>query len=365
MAGLVEPKRRTRLGPVGWLVVVLVCAGLLGGTVYHFDPFHKAADTTPAPPPIPVTAVTATTSKVQDQLTLVGSLIASQKITISPYASGHVTEILVPDGASVAAGTPLYQLDDRTAQAELALADGKLALQTAKLQRDRSLQRDGFMAQVSVGSTAADVAEAEVDRRMKHVSLDLLTIKAPFAGELGQHKVALGQYVSPGDAMVDLVDQDSIAADFRVPERRLADVRDGAGITFQSEALGEQTFAGKVSFVGSAIDPATRTFAVVAALDNTDRALRPGLFGRVELAIGPPREAIVLPESTLIAQLAGASVYKVVDGRAKLTRVETGTRTPMGVEITKGLVAGDQVVASGQFRLRDGDAVAVEKADGP
>jgi RND family efflux transporter MFP subunit len=356
------PERRSRLGLAGWLTIIVVCAGLLAGAAYRFNPFHKATNAPPPAPPIAVTAVMAATSKVQDQLTFVGSLIASQRITISPYTSGHVTEILVPDGASVVAGSPLYRLDDRTARAELALADGKLALKAAKLERDRSLQRDGFLAQVSLGSTAADVAEAEVDRGVKHVNLDLLTIKAPFAGEIGRHKVTLGQYVSPGDAMVDLVAQDSIAVDFHVPERRLAQVRQGAAIGFQSDALGDKAFAGAVSFIAGTVDPKTRTFAVLATIDNKDRVLRPGLFGRVDLAVGAPREAIVLPESALIQQLTGASVYRVVDGRAKLTPVETGTRTAAGVEITQGLAAGDQVIASGQFRLREGNAVSVLKA---
>lgn len=359
------PERRRRLGAFGWLTIIVICAGLLAGAFYRFNPLHQNTSTVVTPPPVAVTAVTAALATVQDQLTFIGSLIASQRITISPYTSGHVIEILVPDGASVAAGTPLYRLDDRTAQAELALADGKVALKAAKLERDRSLQRDGFLAQVSLGSSAADVAEAEVDRRVKHVNLDLLTIKAPFAGEIGRHKVALGQYVSPGDAMVDLVDQDSIAVDFHVPERRLAQVHPGAGITFASDALGDQTFEGIVAYIASTVDPATRSFAVVGTMPNTQRILRPGLFGRIDLAVGSPRQAIVLPESALIQQLTGTSVYKVVDGRAKLTPVETGTRTASGVEITQGLAAGEQVIASGQFRLRDGDAVSVLKAGEP
>ena len=357
------PRRRSRLGLAGWLTIVVICAGLLGGAFYRFNPLHKATVTPPPAPPVTVTAVTAATAKVQDQQTFVGSLIASQRITISPYSSGHVTEILVPDGASVTTGTPLYRLDDRTAQAELALADGKLALKAAKLERDRSLERDGFLAQVSLGSTAADLAEAEVDRRVKHVNLDLLTIKAPFDGEIGRHKVTVGQYVSPGDAMVDLVAPDSLAVDFHVPERRLAQVREGAAISFQSDALGDRTFTGAVSFIAGAADPTTRTFSVLATVDNKDLALRPGLFGRVDLAVGEPREAIVLPESALVQQLTGASVYRVVDDRAKLTPVKTGTRAAAGVEITQGLAAGDRVVSSGQFRLREGDQVSVQKAD--
>ena len=357
-------QRHGGLSAASWTVVVLICAGLLAGAFYRFNPFEHAPVATRTAPPVAVTAVTAATSTVQDRLTFTGSLTAPQRITISPYTSGHVTEILVPDGASVTAGTPLYRLDDRTAKAELALAEGKLALNSAKLQRDRTLQREGFLAQVSLGSSAADVAEAEIDAKVKRVNLDLLTIKAPFAGELGRHKVALGQYVAPGDAMVDLVDHATVTVDFHVPERQLAQVSPGAAVTFQSDATGDREFTGAVSFISAIVDPAARSFTVLATLPNPDRALRAGLFGRVGLATGAPREALVLPGSALVQQLTGASVYTVSNGKARLTPVEIGTHTGSGVEITKGLAAGDQVIASGQFRLRDGDAVAVVKDGG-
>ena len=128
------------------------------------------------------------------------------------------------------------------------------------------------MAQVSLGSTAADVVEAEIDRRVKHVNLDLLTIKAPFAGGLGRHKVTLGQNVSPGDAMVDLVDQASIAVDFHVPERRLAQVRQGAAISFQSDASGDQALP-------------VRSRSLQATVDPSDAQLR-GAWPRSTIRIG-------------------------------------------------------------------------------
>ena len=352
--------RPRRLSWTGWLVVVLVCAALAGAGLYRFDPLGRApAAPAAAPPPVAVTAAPAARMAVQDELTFVASLAAPRRITISPYTSGHVTQILKADGAAVAAGEPLFRLDDRTAQAELALAQGKVDVARAKLQRDRTLQREGFLAEVSLSASGADLSEAEVDLRLKQLSLELLTIKAPFAGRLEQHQVAPGQNVTPGTALVDLIDPDHVAADFQVPERQLAQVREGARVSFGSVAS-PATFTGQVVFVSTVIDPDTRSFAVRAVLDDPEHQLRPGLFGRLRLATGPPREAIVVPEAALIQQLTGAAVYLVADGRAKLVQVETGQRVPAGVELTQGVGVDDQVVTSGQFRLRDGDAVLVQ-----
>ena len=354
------PEGRRRLSWTGWLIVILVCAGIAGAAVYHFDPFHRATAPAVVPaPPVTVGAARAVRKQVQDELAFVASLVALQKITISPYTSGHLTRIMQPDGASVKAGDPLFLLDDRTAQAELALAKGKVESATAKLQRDRTLQREGFLAQVSLSATGADLVEAEVDLRLKQLSLDLLTIKAPFAGRLERHQVALGQYVTPGTALVELVDPDRIAAEFQVPERLLPSVRMGAKVGFQTGAS-DQSLQGEVVFVSTVVDAASRSFVVRAALDDPGHVLRPGMFGRLRLAVGDPRDAVVVPESALIQQLTGAAVYIVLDGKAKLVQVVAGTAGPAGVEVTSGVAENDEVVTSGQFRIRSGDAVTVE-----
>jgi membrane fusion protein (multidrug efflux system) len=358
-------ERRLRLSWKGWLFIVLLCLSIAGAAFYRFDPLRPSAATTPVvAAPVAVTAAEARTQTVQPELTFVASLTALRRITISPYTSGHIVEILVPDGAEVTAGQAIYRLDDRSAQAELALARGRVEQNRAKLERDRTLQREGFLAQVSLATSRADLAEAEVDVQLKQLNLDLLTIKAPFTGRLERHQVALGQYVTPGTAMIDLVDPGEVAADFHVPERQLAQVRAGAAVTFSSGAA-SQSFPGTVSFISSVIDPETRSFAVRARLDGPGERLLPGLFGSLALATGTPREAVVVPEPALVQQLTSVDVYKVVDGKAQLVPVETGIRGPAGVEITHGLSAGDTVVTSGQFRLRDGDAVALQTASDP
>ncbi len=354
------PERRPRrLSWVGWLVVVLVSATIVGAAIYRFDPFSRTIAATAPAMPVAVTAASVEHARIQDEQAFVASLAALRRITISPYTSGHVTQILKPDGARVEAGEPLFRLDDRTAQAEVALAQGRVDQNKAKLQRDRTLQKEGFLAQVSLGATSADLAEAEVDLRLKQLNLDLLTIKAPFAGRLERHQVALGQYVTPGTAMVDLVDPSHVAADIEVPERQLALVRNGASVTFESNAS-KQTFKGEVTFISSVIDADTRSFDVRATLDDPGEQLRPGQFGSLRLTTGAPRQVLVLPDAALIQQLTGAAVYRIEDGKARFVQVETGTRGPAGVEVRKGLAEGDQVVTSGQFRLRDGDAVAIQ-----
>lgn len=340
------------------LVWVLVCAALLVGGYLGFKRSQDTSSTTAnATKAIAVNVAKTRTVKVSDELQFVGSLSPQRSVWVSPFVSGHVVAIKFEDGQKVEAGDLLYQLDDRQARAELASAQSKLDLDRSKLKRDTALQKRGLLPTETLELARAQVRQSENTLSIKKINLDLLTIKAPFGGILGRHKANIGQYVSPGDHLVELTDFDHFQAEFKAPERYLQDIAPNAGVTFSSTALPHQTFAGEVSFIDPSINPSTRSFAVRATISNADNLLRAGLFGQVVLKIGKPRETLMVPTTAVVYQLAGTYVFKNVKGVARQTVVETGVRRGDMVEITSGLSGGDSVVTSGQFRLRDGTPI--------
>jgi membrane fusion protein, multidrug efflux system len=114
-----------------------------------------------------------------------------------------------------------------------------------------------------------------------------------------------------------------------------------------------------------AVDERTRTVVLRARIANPDLKLKPGMFVRVAMTIGRRENAITVPEQAIWPQGRDSFVYRVIDGKAALTKVEIGTRRPGVVEIARGLGADDVVVTDGQIKLKDGAPVTVIGAAPP
>jgi RND family efflux transporter MFP subunit len=168
-----------------------------------------------------------------------------------------------------------------------------------------------------------------------------------------------------GDPLFRIVNNGLLDLTLTVPSSKLATLRLGQPVEFQTDAVPGQTFTGKVMFVNPTIDEASRAVKVVAEVRNADGRLKGGLFvkGRIVSSNRPgvvqvPREALLNWDVTKRA----ATVYVVKNGQAEKRAVQTGHANGQGVEIVAGLTPGEQVVTRGGFALRPGDKVTVANA---
>jgi membrane fusion protein (multidrug efflux system) len=176
--------------------------------------------------------------------------------------------------------------------------------------------------------------------------------------------VSVGEYITAGQALVNLEAIDPVKADFRVPEKFLPAIRVGQTIRIKVDAFPDDNFEGKVYAIDPRLDVAGRALLVRAVVPNGDKRLRPGLFARVTVLLQLKEDALSVPEQAIVPQGDSQFVFKIVDGKAKLTKVVIGTRREGRVEIVEGLAAGDEVVTAGQLKIRDGSAVSITNALG-
>ena len=150
--------------------------------------------------PSPVETARATTSQLSDDISAIGTLLADESVSIAPETSGRLAKVLFEDGATVPAGTPLFQLDTDLATAALEEAKARLELAEANFDRNQTLRKSGNVAQSTFESaqTERDVALTAVDSAQ--VLLKKLTILAPFPGTLGFRSVSEGAYRHGGHA---------------------------------------------------------------------------------------------------------------------------------------------------------------------
>jgi membrane fusion protein (multidrug efflux system) len=309
---------------------------------------------------IPVEGVEVTVATLTSEIRVIGSLHSNESVIIRPEIGGRVATILFEEGQRVTAGTPLLKLDEAIALAELHQAEAALELSRANNKRTAELFERKAASAANRDQALAALRADQANLELAQARLAKLTLTAPFNGVLGLRKVSIGEYVTPGQDIVNLEDIEPLKVDFRIPERYLGSLSTGQSIAVAADAYPGHTFAGQVYAIDPLVDENGRAVVLRARLPNQESMLRPGLFVSITLVVGQREKAIMIPEQALVPRGSEQLVFKVADGKAVLTPVKLGERRNAMVEIVKGLAPGDVVVTAGQIKLRDGVPVTVQ-----
>jgi membrane fusion protein (multidrug efflux system) len=333
-----------------------VTAALLAAAMGFACGSEAAEDSKPA---VPVEASKVVAAPLSEQVTAIGTLLSDEAVTISSEIAGRLKEIHFEEGQPVEKGALLFSLDDSVYRAQLDDASAKLKLAAQTNKRTSTLFSNKYATAQSADEAASNLAVNTAAVELARVQLDKTRITAPFAGIVGLRHVSAGEYITAGQALVNLEAIDPVKADFRVPEKFLPAIRVGQTIKIKVDAFPEDSFEGRVYAIDPRLDVAGRSLLVRAMVPNRDQRLRPGLFARVTVLLQLKEDALSVPEQAIVPQGESQFVFKIVDGKAKLTKVKIGTRREGRVEIVEGLAAGDQVVTAGQLKIRDGSPVTI------
>lgn len=292
--------------------------------------------------------------RLEDEVTAVGSLKSVDSVVLRPEVSGRVAAIRFADGQRAAKGAVLIELDAQTQAAELQQAKANLGLAQANAKRNEELFQKKFVSQRALEESQAQLKVQEAGVALATAKLDKMYLRAPFAGVVGLRSVSVGDYVKEGQELVNFEGLNALKVDFRLPEMHLAKLARGQRVELTSDAVPGRRFVATLDAIDPLIDANGRSLAVRARLDNADGALRPGMFVRVRVIFASRENVLTIPEQALVPAAEGASVFVVIDGKAKQTLVKPGQRRAGSVEIVDGLRAGDSIVTAGQLKLRDG-----------
>lgn len=355
------------------MIIMLAASGVVFGGVFGFVQFKNAMIknyfANMPKPVISVTAQPAAAERWQDTVAAVGTLHAVNGVDIAASVSGLVKEIAFQSGQPVKKGQPLLKLD-----AEVEMSDLRSAMADADLARISANRQRTLLKSEAVSQSALDKAEAELKAKEAKVAGIRATIEkkavfAPFDGVLGVRKVDLGQYVQPGQAIVNLQDLSVMLADFTVSQKDLAAVQVGTPIVMTTDAWPGRRFEGAIAAVEPKVDEKTGMLAVQGRFPNADGALRPGMFAKIEVVRPAIAQVVTVPVSAVAYNLHGDSIFVVkdaADGAKEALRavVTLGDRRDGKVAVLKGIAAGDLVVTSGQVKLENGAKVDI-RADDP
>jgi membrane fusion protein (multidrug efflux system) len=320
------------------------------------------------PPPNAVTTDEARAVQWHSYLHAIGTLAPVQGVTIAADADGTITRIVADSGTAVKAGDLLIEIDTSVEAAQLAAAQARAALSRINFERAKDLwdrnansKSEFDVADATLKQTVADVAAIQAVIAKKQV-------RAPFAGRVGIRHVNVGQFVARGAPLLPLQKLDPVFVNFSIPQRQLSALARGQEVGIIIDAFAGRTFQGTITAINSEVDAATRNIAVQATLANPDEVLRAGMFVRVEVQKSAAESQVVVPATSIAYASYGNSVFivekmKGEDGKEYLgvrqQFVKLGAARGDLVAITEGVKAGEVIVTSGVFKLRNGAPVQV------
>ncbi|MGQ0561238.1 MAG: efflux RND transporter periplasmic adaptor subunit [Gemmatimonadota bacterium] len=315
-------------------------------------------------PPMPIDVDMARRQSIVDAVRATGRIEAVQAVELRPDESGRITGLLFEEGRQVAEGTPLVRIDDALlrAQAERAEADRDLTRQ--QLERVRRLRAGNASSPADLERAQAAARSAEAALAVLRLQIERTTVRAPFAGVVGQRFVSIGDYVTPATRLLTIQTVNPQRAVIEVPERHAADLRRGQNIEFTIAAHPDRVFSAEVDFVDPVVQPESRTIVIKARAPNPQGFLRPGMFIEARLATASRAGAVVVPEDAIQPQRTTNVVWAVVDGKASRREVQLGARSRGMVEVLSGVSAGELVVVGGLERMAEGMPLAPQPRGG-
>ncbi|TPI70077.1 efflux RND transporter periplasmic adaptor subunit [Mesorhizobium sp. B3-1-3] len=311
---------------------------------------------------VTIVASPAGTATINDRLQAIGTGRANATVTVNPYSSGRLTELLVQSGTHVEKGDVIARLDSETEviardRAQVAIEDAQ-----SKLDRVKSLRASNAATPVAVADAQVTLANARLALRDAELALERRSIVAPIEGTVGILPIAAGNYVTNQSAIATLDDRSSILVDFWVPERFAAAVKVGAQLSATPLANPNQVYTGTVSAIDNHIDENSRTLLVKATIANPADSLRAGMSFQIGMRFPGDTYPAVSP---LAIQWGtdGAYIWAVDNGKAKRVPVRIIQRNTETVLIDAPVVSGDLVVTEGTQSVSEGGDVRIAGED--
>jgi len=319
-----------------------------------------------APRPLATVAATTVKSTTWAQfIPALGAVNAIQEVDVTSEVAGKIIGIHFKSGQRVHVGDLLLTLDVSVAKAQLKGLIAEKKLTELNFERLKKLLSDRTISQSEFDIAAARRDEAGALVLAQQASIAQKTIRAPFSGQLGIRTVDVGQYLEPGMKIVTLESLDPVYVDFAIPERYFRNLALGQQLTFTVQAYPERTFNAVVRAIEPGVDRSTRNMRLRAESANPAEALRPGMFAEISLTTSTDKTVLVIPETAVDYTPYGNSVFVIqqADGGLEVQRlqIETGETRKGQIVVTDGLKDGQNIVALGHNKLRNGMPVKIDE----
>ncbi|MFM0083091.1 efflux RND transporter periplasmic adaptor subunit [Paraburkholderia sediminicola] len=354
------------------LCIVLAAAMALAACRDSSAPAAQSAQSVQAVSLPQVSVTRPTPREVREQLDLSGTVAPSATVTLTARVQGVLKEIGFTDGAYVKQGQVLFRIEPDTYRAQLTYDQAALDNANQELLRQKQLTSDNATSESTLQKAQTTRDQALAKRDMSRINLAYTEIRAPFAGRIGARAFDVGNLVGASDStkLATLDRIQPVYVNFTLNERDANRI----GLftqpprTVRVNVLGAAAGQGQgedavLEFVDTRVDPASGAVKLRADIANRDAHLIPGMSVEVHIPAGAPQNVLLVPDTALLRDQAGASLLivnsaGVIEKRAVVTGGLYGSQRA----VTSGLTANDQVVTGGALAVAPGAKVQVVAA---
>ncbi len=297
-----------------------------------------------------------------DLLVLPGTVYPYEDIDLAANSPGIVKWLGPKEGDRVKKGEKLVELDMESVTTRVTEARARYDQALKDYNRMKKLFDESIVSkgQLDTAKTGVDTAKAGLDS--VGVTLDDGSLLSPIDGILNAVNIDVGEYINPGQRVMQILNIDTVKVELPVPEKDILYFEKDQHVTIVMERTSGETieFDGIIEFVSLTGDPANKTYTVKVVVENPQQTLRPGMIVRANLVRRQLDDAIAVPFYSIIDREDGKAVYVVDDQSiARIRPIEYGIFQRGIVEVRGGLQVGEKLIFVGQRNLVDGEKVDI------
>ena len=309
-------------------------------------------------PPIRVVTETASGANTALQRTYSGIVEENEAVSVSFTGMGVVKKVLVSEGQKVAKGQLIAEMDDTQARNMLDVAKATLSQADDAIKRYKMLYDNGSLPEVQWVEIQSKHSQAKSQLEAAQKNLADCRLIAPESGIIGKKLVGAGETALPAQAVVTILDINSVKIKVSIPEKEISDINDGTKTDIKVEAANINLNGGKIE-KGIVADALTHTYDVRINVKNQNQKLLPGMAAEVSFDFGgvqaTAQNRITLPVTAVQKRFDGTFFVWTIgnDNTAHRTQVTTGALSGNRIEILSGLHGGEKVVIEGWQKLSE------------
>jgi len=293
---------------------------------------------------------------------------ATKLARVNARAPGVVRAIKVDVGTPVKKGAALAAIESADVgadRARLAAARARLSVARENHERQTSLQTEGIVARKTLSAAQQELSDAESELGALNASLSLVgsapeaggsagyMLTAPLAGVVTERSATIGKLVGTEEVLFEIVDTSTLWAELEINERDLPLVAVGQTVTLTMDGQAGPPLSATLAYIAPSIDPHTRTARARVSLQNPQGTLRANMYGQARIAVDGAQAGVTVPRAAVQrAKDVFLAFVRIGDDEYETRRVQVGATRDDMIEITKGVLVGEQVVTTGSFLLK-------------